>query len=158
MRRRPQFFRDICYRLVRQISTSHKAELPLPTLNVLSGHGWHCPESNERGMRTNHAFTQAFGVKPCPRIVVTRKIRAAEKKSGGSFLLVHAAASKPKSISCRPRHKAFKLHGLLGLALCLLGFFFAPLAFFLRPPFFWRSSLPTSSWRLVSSWPQLTPP
>ena len=30
-----QFFRDICYRLVRQISTSHKAEPPLPTLNVL---------------------------------------------------------------------------------------------------------------------------
>ena len=29
------FFRDICYRLVRQISTSHKAEPPLPTLNVL---------------------------------------------------------------------------------------------------------------------------
>jgi ATP-binding protein involved in chromosome partitioning len=30
-----QFFRDICYRLVKQISTSHKAEPPLPTLNVL---------------------------------------------------------------------------------------------------------------------------
>jgi ATP-binding protein involved in chromosome partitioning len=30
-----QFFRDICYRLVRQISMSHKAEPPLPTLNVL---------------------------------------------------------------------------------------------------------------------------
>jgi ATP-binding protein involved in chromosome partitioning len=29
------FFRDICYRLVRQISTSHKAEPPLPTLTVL---------------------------------------------------------------------------------------------------------------------------
>jgi ATP-binding protein involved in chromosome partitioning len=29
------YFRDICYRLVRQISTSHKAEPPLPTLNVL---------------------------------------------------------------------------------------------------------------------------
>ena len=29
------FFLDICYRLVRQISTSHKAEPPLPTLNVL---------------------------------------------------------------------------------------------------------------------------
>jgi ATP-binding protein involved in chromosome partitioning len=29
------FFRDICSRLVRQISTSHKAEPPLPTLNVL---------------------------------------------------------------------------------------------------------------------------
>jgi ATP-binding protein involved in chromosome partitioning len=29
------FFRDICYRLVRQISTSHKSEPPLPTLNVL---------------------------------------------------------------------------------------------------------------------------
>src|SRR5262245_26222004 len=30
-----QFFRDICYRLVKQISMSHKAEPPLPTLNVL---------------------------------------------------------------------------------------------------------------------------
>jgi ATP-binding protein involved in chromosome partitioning len=30
-----QFFRDICYRLVKQISTTHKAEPPLPTLNVL---------------------------------------------------------------------------------------------------------------------------
>jgi ATP-binding protein involved in chromosome partitioning len=29
------FFRDICYRLVQQISTKHKAEPPLPTLNVL---------------------------------------------------------------------------------------------------------------------------
>jgi ATP-binding protein involved in chromosome partitioning len=29
------FLRDICYRLVRQISTSHKAEPPLPTLTVL---------------------------------------------------------------------------------------------------------------------------
>jgi ATP-binding protein involved in chromosome partitioning len=29
------FFRDICYQLVRQISTSHKAEPPLPTLTVL---------------------------------------------------------------------------------------------------------------------------
>jgi ATP-binding protein involved in chromosome partitioning len=29
------FFRDICSRLVRRISTSHKAEPPLPTLNVL---------------------------------------------------------------------------------------------------------------------------
>jgi ATP-binding protein involved in chromosome partitioning len=29
------FFRDICYRLVRQISTSHKSEPPLPTLTVL---------------------------------------------------------------------------------------------------------------------------
>jgi ATP-binding protein involved in chromosome partitioning len=29
------FFRDICYRLVRQISTSYKAEPPLPTLTVL---------------------------------------------------------------------------------------------------------------------------
>ncbi len=29
------FFRDICYRLVRQISTSHRAEPPLPTLSVL---------------------------------------------------------------------------------------------------------------------------
>ncbi len=29
------FFRDICYRLVRQISTAHKAQPPLPTLNVL---------------------------------------------------------------------------------------------------------------------------
>ena len=29
------FFRDICYRLVRQVSTSHKAEPPLPTLTVL---------------------------------------------------------------------------------------------------------------------------
>jgi ATP-binding protein involved in chromosome partitioning len=29
------FFRDICYRLVRQISTAHKAEPPLPTLTVL---------------------------------------------------------------------------------------------------------------------------
>ncbi len=29
------FFRDICQRLVRQISTSHKAEPPLPTLTVL---------------------------------------------------------------------------------------------------------------------------
>jgi ATP-binding protein involved in chromosome partitioning len=30
-----KFFRDICYRLVKQISTSHKAEPPLPTLTVL---------------------------------------------------------------------------------------------------------------------------
>jgi ATP-binding protein involved in chromosome partitioning len=30
-----RFFTDICYRLVREISTSHKAEPPLPTLNVL---------------------------------------------------------------------------------------------------------------------------
>jgi ATP-binding protein involved in chromosome partitioning len=30
-----RFFGDICYRLVRQISTSHKAEPPLPTLTVL---------------------------------------------------------------------------------------------------------------------------
>ncbi|MEX0610891.1 MAG: Mrp/NBP35 family ATP-binding protein [Pirellulales bacterium] len=29
------FFREICYRVVRQISTSHKAEPPLPTLTVL---------------------------------------------------------------------------------------------------------------------------
>lgn len=29
------FFRDICYRLVKQISTKHRAEPPLPTLNVL---------------------------------------------------------------------------------------------------------------------------
>jgi ATP-binding protein involved in chromosome partitioning len=29
------FFRDICYRLVKQISSKHKAEPPLPTLNVL---------------------------------------------------------------------------------------------------------------------------
>jgi len=29
------FFRDICSKLVRQISTSHKAEPPLPTLTVL---------------------------------------------------------------------------------------------------------------------------
>jgi ATP-binding protein involved in chromosome partitioning len=29
------FFRDICYRLVRQISSKHRAEPPLPTLNVL---------------------------------------------------------------------------------------------------------------------------
>jgi ATP-binding protein involved in chromosome partitioning len=29
------FFRDICYRLVRQISSAHKAEPPLPTLTVL---------------------------------------------------------------------------------------------------------------------------
>jgi ATP-binding protein involved in chromosome partitioning len=29
------FYRDICYRLVQQISTKHKAEPPLPTLNVL---------------------------------------------------------------------------------------------------------------------------
>ncbi len=29
------FYRDICYKLVRQISTSHKTEPPLPTLNVL---------------------------------------------------------------------------------------------------------------------------
>ena len=29
------FFRDVCYRLVRQISTAHKAEPPLPTLTVL---------------------------------------------------------------------------------------------------------------------------
>ena len=29
------FFRDICYRLVKQVSTSHKAEPPLPTLTVL---------------------------------------------------------------------------------------------------------------------------
>jgi ATP-binding protein involved in chromosome partitioning len=29
------FFRDICYRLVRQISTSHRAEPPLPSLTVL---------------------------------------------------------------------------------------------------------------------------
>ncbi len=30
-----EYFRNICYRLVKQISTSHKAEPPLPTLNVL---------------------------------------------------------------------------------------------------------------------------
>ena len=30
-----EYFRSICYRLVKQISTSHKAEPPLPTLNVL---------------------------------------------------------------------------------------------------------------------------
>src|SRR4029079_8635449 len=30
-----RYFPEICYRLVRQISTSHKAEPPLPTLNVL---------------------------------------------------------------------------------------------------------------------------
>jgi ATP-binding protein involved in chromosome partitioning len=30
-----QFFRDICYRLVRQISTGHKAQPPMPSLNVL---------------------------------------------------------------------------------------------------------------------------
>jgi ATP-binding protein involved in chromosome partitioning len=30
-----RFFRDICQRLVRQISSSHKAEPPLPTLSVL---------------------------------------------------------------------------------------------------------------------------
>jgi ATP-binding protein involved in chromosome partitioning len=30
-----QFFRDICYRLVRQISTSHRAEPPMPSLTVL---------------------------------------------------------------------------------------------------------------------------
>jgi ATP-binding protein involved in chromosome partitioning len=29
------FFKDICYKLVRKVSTSHKAEPPLPTLNVL---------------------------------------------------------------------------------------------------------------------------
>jgi ATP-binding protein involved in chromosome partitioning len=29
------FFRDICYQLVRQISSAHKAEPPLPTLTVL---------------------------------------------------------------------------------------------------------------------------
>ena len=29
------FFSDICRRLVRQISTSHKAEPPLPSLTVL---------------------------------------------------------------------------------------------------------------------------
>jgi ATP-binding protein involved in chromosome partitioning len=29
------FFRDICHRLVRQISSAHKAEPPLPTLTVL---------------------------------------------------------------------------------------------------------------------------
>jgi ATP-binding protein involved in chromosome partitioning len=29
------FFSGICYKLVRQISTSHKAAPPLPTLNVL---------------------------------------------------------------------------------------------------------------------------
>jgi ATP-binding protein involved in chromosome partitioning len=29
------FFREICYQLVRQISTSHKAEPPLPSLTVL---------------------------------------------------------------------------------------------------------------------------
>jgi ATP-binding protein involved in chromosome partitioning len=29
------FYRDICYRLVKQVSTKHKAEPPLPTLNVL---------------------------------------------------------------------------------------------------------------------------
>jgi ATP-binding protein involved in chromosome partitioning len=29
------YFRDICYRLVKQISSKHKAEPPLPTLNVL---------------------------------------------------------------------------------------------------------------------------
>jgi ATP-binding protein involved in chromosome partitioning len=30
-----RFFTDICYRLVREISTSHKAEPPLPSLTVL---------------------------------------------------------------------------------------------------------------------------
>src|SRR3954464_3688133 len=30
-----RYFSDICYRLVKQISTSHKAAPPLPTLNVL---------------------------------------------------------------------------------------------------------------------------
>ncbi len=30
-----RFFQEICYRLVRQISTSHKAEPPLPSLTVL---------------------------------------------------------------------------------------------------------------------------
>lgn len=30
-----QHFRDICYRLVKQISSAHKAEPPLPTLTVL---------------------------------------------------------------------------------------------------------------------------
>jgi ATP-binding protein involved in chromosome partitioning len=29
------YFSNICYRLVKQVSTSHKAEPPLPTLNVL---------------------------------------------------------------------------------------------------------------------------
>jgi ATP-binding protein involved in chromosome partitioning len=29
------FYRDICYRLVREISTSHRAEPPLPSLSVL---------------------------------------------------------------------------------------------------------------------------
>ena len=29
------FFSDICYRLVKQISSKHKAEPPMPTLNVL---------------------------------------------------------------------------------------------------------------------------
>ena len=52
-------------------------------------------------------------------------------KSSGSFLLVHAAASRSKSISCSPRHKAFKLHGLLGLALRLLGFLLRALVLFL---------------------------
>lgn len=30
-----KYFSDICYRLVKQISTSHKAEPPLPTLSIL---------------------------------------------------------------------------------------------------------------------------
>jgi ATP-binding protein involved in chromosome partitioning len=29
------FFRDICHRLVQQISTAHKAEPPMPSLSVL---------------------------------------------------------------------------------------------------------------------------
>ena len=49
------FFRDICYRLVRQISTSHKAEPPLPSLRccksgVFSGVFW--PEVRTRWVGT----------------------------------------------------------------------------------------------------------
>src|SRR6478672_6628081 len=65
------------------------------------------------------------------QIPSAQKIRAAGNKSSGSFLLVHAAASKPKPISRSPRHKAVKLHGLLGLALCLPAFLLRALGLFL---------------------------
>src|SRR3954453_23387525 len=100
------------------------------------------PESSKgveepRGKLNCHALPKASGRATLGQVLASRKkLEPPEWNPGGSFLLVHAAASKPISISCGPRHEAVKLHGLLGLALCLLGFLLRALSLLLASALF----------------------